>query len=234
MTNSYSTPLTYGPTNMPVEYAGMQPQKKKDKSIPFGIAGLAVGGGVAGYMGYRKNPYMESSGSATDSFTKTVYEKFANTVTGDEKTLITQRKELLKEVDKAKTADNLKSLLENKQMAAKDALGSNYDDIVNNLSETNLTQNKSTIKNSLKTQETNSLQKMKNWITACWDKDKKKFTKADSVTDDAFKAIESATNGAKTRLVTKYAAIGALTTGVVAYIAHKIISNKKQNQVPQK
>lgn len=232
MVNSYSNPLTYGPANGPVEYSGMQPQKKKDKSIPFGIGGLAVGGGVAGYVGYRKNPYISGKGDPTDTFTKNAYEKFINTISGDEKTLVTQRKELLKEIDKTKSVDDLKTLLENKKMAAKDALGSNYDDIVHNLTENNLSQNKSSIKKSLKTQEENSLLKMKNWISSCWDKDKKKFSKADSVSDDAFKAIESATKGAKGKLIAKYAAIGAVTTGLITYIAHKIITKPKQ-QNPQ-
>ena len=63
---------------------------------------------------------------------------------------------------------------------------------------------------------------MKNQIQACWDKDKKKFVKSDSVKEDAFKAIKKSTNGIKGKIMAKYAAIGAVIAGIVGFILGKI------------
>ena len=125
----------------------------------------------------------------------------------------------------------LKTLLNENSLSAKQALNNSYDDIINNVTEHNMDANKKTIKSALKTQNETNIQKMKNWIEVCWDAKGKKFEKAGNVTDDAFNAIKEATNGVKGKLITKYALLSAAIGGVGAYIATKLLSAPKEEPV---
>lgn len=232
MVNSYSTPVTYGTGNNPDQYQ-VKVKKKRNQALSYGIATGVIGAGAGAIIGYKKNPYITSKGTATDTFAKTAYAKYSSAAGTTEKTLATERKEILKELDKIKNADDLKTLLQDKKTAAKEALGTSYDDIINHLSDNTLSQNKSTIKTALKSQEETSLQKMKNWIASCWNKDNKKFEKAKGVSDDAFEAIESATKGSKWKMTGKYAAIGLAVAGLTGFFAYNFIANKKQAKQQQ-
>lgn len=233
MVNSYSNPVTYGATNNQNQYQDVTVKKKKNQAVPYAITTGAIGGGVGAIIGYKKNPFITSKGTATDGFTKSAYNKYSSMAGTAEKTLATERKDILKELDKIKNADDLKTLLNDKKTAAKDALGKSYDDIVNHLSDKTLSQNKSTIKTALKAQEETCLQKMKNWIADCWNKDNKKFEKAKNISDDVFESIESATKGAKWNMTGKYAAIGLVASGLLGYFAYNFVAHKKQAKQTQ-
>ena len=228
MTYSYQNPTTYE-TYTPVKYDSayyVNEQKTSSAAFPT-LAGAVVGGTVGGVVGYKGHPYM-SNNLPKDSFTKKAYAKYVEKVAGSEKTIHTQGKEILKKIEKVKTVDELKSLLQNQQDAAKEALGHSYDDIINNLSETNLGQNKKTIKTAIKTQQENKIQKMKNWIQTCWDAKNKKFEKTTGMADDVFSSIKKSAEKFKFTNMGKGILIGATTTGLVGFIASKIIQAKKQ------
>jgi hypothetical protein len=120
MVNSYSTPVTYGTSNDPNQY--QVKVKKRNPALSYGIATGIIGGGVGAVIGYKKNPYITNKGTATDTFAKNAYEKYSSIAGSSEKTIATERKEILKELDKIKNADDLKALLQNKKTAANAAV----------------------------------------------------------------------------------------------------------------
>ena len=204
MTYSYSSPLTYGPQQNGVYYNEME--YKKPSAAPAAIAGVAAGGVTGAVIGSRKNPYMTKSGEVLDSFAKTAYENYVNKV-----------------ADAGK--EELKTLFEANKEAAKEIcteLKQTPEEFLNRITQDNLNKNKTSIKEKITAGNNTRYQDMKNQIQACWDKDKKKFVKSDSVKEDAFKAIKKSTNGIKGKIMAKYAAIGAVIAGIVGFILGKI------------
>lgn len=226
MVNSMSGPLTYG-TQEPLVYENMTPAKPS--SIPYAIGGVAAGGAIGAFAGSRINPYISKSGDIKDAFVKSTFENYIDKAPDTEKNAYKEAKDMLKQIDKVKTADDLKTLAGNHNEAMKAVcadLGQTPDEFLENVTEENLAANKKTIKEKLNAGESTRLQNMKNKIQACWDKDGRKFKKADSVSQEVFDAVQKATNGAKIKIIAKYAAIAAAIGGAGTYITHKIMTNK--------
>lgn len=223
MTYSYSSPLTYGPQQNGVYYNEME--YKKPSAAPAAIAGVAAGGVTGAVIGSRKNPYMTKSGEVLDSFAKTAYENYVNKVADAGKEAYDGGLNILKKIDTVKSPEELKTLFEANKEAAKEIcteLKQTPEEFLNRITQDNLNKNKTSIKEKITAGNNTRYQDMKNQIQACWDKDKKKFVKSDSVKEDAFKAIKKSTNGIKGKITAKYAAIGAAIAGIVGFILGKI------------
>ena len=223
MTYSYSSPLTYGPQPNGVYYDQMSYQKPS--AMPATIGGAVIGAGVGAYIGYKKNPYLTKSGEVIDSFAKTAYEKYVNTVADAGKEAYEGGINILKKIDSTKTPEELKALFDANKEAAKEIcteLKQTPEEFLNRVTQDNLSTNKKTIKEKLNAGNQTRYQDMKNQIQACWDKDKKKFVKNDAVKDDVFKCIKKSTNGVKGKIIGKYAAIGAAIAGVTGFILSKL------------
>lgn len=218
MTYSYSGPLTYG-QQQPMMYDGMT--KKEPSSIPYGIGGLVLGAAGGGIAGSKINPYVSKSGVATDIFSSKV---MSNLPEADKK-IYNQCDTILQAINKSSTPEELQTLLTTNKEAADKVLG-NPNDFMQNVTEENLAANKKTLKEKFSTEKNTILQDTKNQIQACWDKEKKAFEKADSVKQEMFDAIKNSTKGLKTKITAKYAAISGLAAGAIAFVAHKIFSNK--------
>ena len=74
MPSSYSIPSVYSPQ----EPIYSNETYSNHSTAPATITGAIMGAGLGGYIGYRKNPYVNKAGEATDSFTKAVYERYIN------------------------------------------------------------------------------------------------------------------------------------------------------------
>ena len=223
MTYSYSTPLTYGPQPS-VQYDRTN-YKKPTGAVPAGIAGVIVGGAAGAVIGNSKNPYITKSGEVVDGFAKSAYEKYINNIAKTGKEAYNGGLEILKKIDNIKSPEELKSLLSKNEHTAKDIcveLKQTPEEFLNNVSQDNLSANKKIIKEKINAGNNTRYQDMKNQIQACWNKDKKKFVKAETVNEDVYKAIKKSTSGVKGKIIGKYAAIGAAIAGIVGYIIGKV------------
>ena len=142
-----------------------------------------------------------------------------------DKKIYNQCDTILQAINKSSTPEELQTLLTTNKEAANKVLG-NPNDFMQNVTEENLAANKKTLKEKFSTEKNTILQDTKNQIQACWDKEKKAFEKADSVKQEMFDAIKNSTKGLKTKITAKYAAISGLAAGAIAFVAHKIFSNK--------
>ena len=225
---TYSNPLNYGQQQYPMQYEGMQ--YRKPSAIPL-AAGGAIAGGIAGasfgaYKGYSLDSYISKNGNVVDSFARNIYEKHINNSTDEIKEIYNQGLDILNKIKSVKNTDELKQLLETNRKAAdticKD-LNQNLDDYLKNITADNLDANKKSIKDKLNIVNNARYQEMKNQIQACWDKDKKKFIKSDTVSDDIFQIIKKTTSKFNWKKMFKFAAIGSAITAIVTFIAGKLL-----------
>ncbi len=226
MTYSYSSPLTYGQQD-PTMYDGMT--YKKPSSIPYAAGGLVLGAAAGGFAGSKINPFVSKDGKASDTFAKSVHDKVIETAADAEKNSYKQGQEILKQIDKISTPEELKNLADTNKEAMKNVcteLGQTPEEFLQNVTEENLSANKKTIKEKINAGNNTRYQDIKNKIQACWNKESKKFEKADSVKQEVFDAIKDSTKGVKGKLIAKYAAIAGAATGAAAFVAHKIFTNK--------
>ncbi len=218
---SYSAPLTYGPQQNGVYYDGMTYQKPS--AAPFAIGGAVIGSGVGAFIGSKKKSDISKNGEVTDTFAKSVYEKYVDKVADAGKESYNGGKDILKKIDNVKTPEELKTLFDANKEAAVDMcteLKQTPDEFLNNVSKDNLKANKKTIKEKLTAGNNTRYQNMKNQIQACWDKDKKKFVKNENVNEELLKILKKSTSGAKNIL--KGAAIGGAIAGVAGFILGKL------------
>lgn len=230
MTYAYPEPLNYG-TTQPLVYDGMVKKQQKNTTISpsvlYGAGGLVLGAAAGGYAGSKVNPFVSNSGVASDSFAKRVLEKKIESAPEIEKKIHNQSKTILKELKNTNSVEDLKTLL-NTNKEAVDKVFGNSAKFMQNVTEENLEANKKTIKEKFVADNNTVIQDLKNNIQACWKKDENKFEKSSRVNDEVFKAIETSTQGVKTKLIAKYAAITGIIAGLGAFVAHKIISSSQK------
>lgn len=238
MSYSYSTPLSYG-TQTPLSYEE-QPQMdqqvqvygQKRSSLPAACAGAGLGLITGTVIGINKKPYIKN-GVPTDTFTKTVYDKYVNKLAPEtERTSYGQYKEVINKIDKISSVDDLKSLMTNNPEAAKEIettlSGKTIDEYLNGVKDKNLNSAKKAIKKKLEAANNVRYEGIKTQITDAWNSDKKKFVKPDAMDKKMFKAIKSAAAKIKAVCTAKTAAIAGLIGGVIGFAGHKIISHKKE------
>lgn len=221
MTYSYSSPLTYGPQQNGVYYDGMTYQKPS--AVPFAVGGTVIGSGVGAIIGSKKKPNIAKNGEVTDTFAKSVYEKYVDKVADAGKESYNGGKEILKKIDGINSPEELKALFDANKEAATDMcteLKQTPDEFLNNVSKDNLKANKKTIKEKIVAGNNTRYQDMKNQIQACWDKDKKKFVKNENVNEEVLKILKKSTSSVKNIL--KGAAIGGAIAGVTGFVLGKL------------
>ena len=243
---SCATPLSYGPAQQLSYLDPVQPQfrsegnvkpkkrqRDKNSSTPYGIAGAAVGGVAGGIIGAKRNPYMKN-GVPTDTFAKKVYDRYMKIAPEEEKNAYNQFNEVIKNIDKVKDTDELKTLLNNNPKASADIASAltntTAEEYLSSVSNTNLAENKTAIKKRLEHANELRFKNLKNEITnsGVWDATKKKFIKPDSMPEEKFKAIKKTARRMKAGCIAKWATISAALVGVGAVVAHKLIQHKKQ------
>ncbi len=228
MTNNYPIgPIVYSAQNQGNNY---NIEVKNKSSKPYAVGGLVAGaiGGAA--LGAYKNPFVDKAGEATDTFAKSVYEKYADKADDSVKKTYSEGNEILKKLDSIKTPEELRSLFNENKNAAENICretGQTYNAFLDGINQENLAANKETIKEQLEAGNKMRYGDMKNKIKGLWNKEKKQFIEPTSGDRSVYNAIVEAKKGVKAKFIAKYAAIGAVVTGAVAFIAHKIISAKK-------
>ena len=225
MPQTNSLPPVYGP-NTTVQVKS----PKKRSSIPAGVAGAVVGATVAGTAaGIWGNPYFKNK-EVVNSFAEKSFKNFLDK-NSTQKDVLNKIKNFLKELEKIKTPEELKTLFTNNNTIAEDyckILNITLDDYIKTITSDNLAGNKKAISDTISQQCKNKIQLMKNWIQKCWDSSAKEFKKADGISDDVFNSIKEATKGCKLKMVALYAGIAAAITGVACYATHRFTSKKKQ------
>lgn len=222
MTYSYSGPLTYEPQQNGLYYQGQSYQKPS--AVPAALTGAVLGGATGAVIANCKKPYMPKNGEFADSFVKTVYDKYMKNANNSGKEAYEGGLNILKNIDSVKSAEELKTLFKENELAAKDIcteLKQTPEEFLERVTDKNLNKNKKTIKEKINAGNNTRYQDMKNQLEACWDKSKKKFVENDSVKEEVFKAIKKSSEvSAKT--IGKHAAIGAAVAGVLGFISAKL------------
>lgn len=230
--------MSYSYPSYPVQYAVPEPAVYKESygvvnrqsSLPAGVAGATlglIGGSIAGIA--KRAPYMKD-GVPTDTFTKTVHDRYIKKLSETDLKGYKQNQEILKKIDKIKTPEELKTLLNNNPEASKEALSglnNTTEEYLNQITKRNLKKNKAVIKNNLKSANETRYQKIGNEIENAWNADKKKFVKPDSMDEKLFKAIKKSTRRTKAKFVAKYALITAAISGCIAFAIDKLIAYKR-------
>ena len=221
MTVSYSNPLVYGSQK---EINNIQDTRTTSTIGGAFVASVAVGGAGGLTAGIIKNPYISKKGEITDTFARSVYEN----VDSAGKEAYKESLNILKEIDKVKTPEELKTLFNNNKKAAEEVVngtGESVENFLEKINNDNLKSNKNTIKEKIKATNNSRFQDMKNRILSYWDKDKKKFISTNT-DDEVFKAIKKSRFGIKAKTIAKYTAIGALAAGVIGVICTKLLAQK--------
>ena len=223
MSYSYSNPVVYGPQYN--EY--YETTTKKKNTFPMLVTGSVLGGGGGAFLGAKSKSYITKSGDIADSFAKNVYEKSISALKDGTKEAYETRIKILNKIDSLKTTDELKTLINENSKVSKEiseSLGKNIDDFFQHVNNSNLANNKKTIKDILVVKNNSSYQDIKNQIKSCWNNDKKEFIKSSSVTDDLFNNIKKTAKNFKWKNIAKYAGIGALVTGLCGVIIAKLLN----------
>lgn len=229
MTYPYSNTLNY-PQQTGVYY---NDQHYKKSSAPIATVGAVVGGGIGAYMGIKKNPFISTKGEASDTFARTVYDRYINKATDAGKEGYKEGLNILKKIDKIKTPEELQSLLDTNKEATQGLfteLKQTPEEFMSKVTSENLTNSKKIIKEKIDANNKVRYGEMKNQIQMCWDKENKKFIKNDKIKDEVFDAIKKSTTKTKIKTVAKYTAIGAITTALLGIVAKILLTNKKAPQ----
>lgn len=190
----------------------------KPSAMPAVIGGAVVGALGGTIVGACKKTPVNKRGEATDKFAKEVYEK---SLKDEAKNIYNQGKNILKKIDKISTPDELKALInKNKKCLTTfcNDIGQSLESFLKNITDKNFKQNKKVIKERIVTTNNAKFQNTKNQIQACWNSVEKKFKKVNGVKDEIFKQIKNIKNPTKGKMIAKCAGIGALITGVLAFI----------------
>ena len=223
MTYSYSEPLIYGqqPNNM--YYDNMS--NNKSYAAPAAITGGILGGGIGAIAGCCKKTKPYKNGEVTDTFTKSVYEKYIETAADTGKEAYKGGLNILNNIDNVKNVEELKNLFSENSQAAEEIcteMKQTPEEFLNHITDKNLSKNKKIIKEKINAGNNTRYRNMKNKIEACWDKDKKQFVKNEHVTEDIFNTIKKTAGKINGKTVAKFAAIGAVVTGTLSFIAAKL------------
>jgi hypothetical protein len=197
--------------------------QKKSIALPVALGTGAIGGTVAAVIASKKHPYISKKGEATDTFTKNVYKKYAETTTSEEyKTTYNQHKRLLKEINSVKSAEELKTLINNNKEAMTSFNNGNVDDFMKNVTDENFKKNKATIKQHIETSRDTSLRDIKNKIMTYWNEEKKAFVN-DIKNEKMVEAIKYSAKKYKLKSVAKCGIITTLITSIASFIACKLL-----------
>ena len=224
MSYSYQQPMNY---NQVTENPYYNTQVKKDYGKTIGLGCGIAGAGVGTYFGFKKDSFIGKDGTISDDIVKNIYEKHVNKSTDGTKEIYNGGKNIINKIDGIKKSDDLKKLFNTNKEAATNIcsdLKQTSEEFLSSVTDNNLEANKKVIKEKIKASNNLRYQDMRNKIQACWDSEKKKLVKADSVSDDVYKTIKNTTGGIKAGTVAKYALVSAAIAGTIGYFIGKLIS----------
>ena len=219
MSYSYQSPNPYGGTyNDSV-------QTRKPSAIPGAVLGSVIGGTTGAIIGNKKGSIINKNGEFNDAFVKNIYEEHING-SKNLKEIYNGRQNIINNIDKVKNQEELKTLFE-KNKATADSfckeINQTSEEYLSRISEKNIDSNKKIIKDKFITDNKVQYQDMKNQIQACWNKDKKSFVKAESVSDDVFNTIKKSKNKIKYKSTGKFGIIGAVVGAVCGYLGLSLL-----------
>ena len=180
MANSYA--MNAG--NMYSQGGGYQPVRKNSGPSVFGMMTLgALGGGTAGY--FRNRYPVGKDGVVSDSFAREVFDKNLNKNTSsDVKKYFKQLKEVLKKIDKVKTPEEFRKLINaNKYIIDEQCKGISSETLLDAVNTTNIKTSKEALKKSLEGIMDFELLKTKNAVKLGWNSESKKFIKSSEFKD---------------------------------------------------
>lgn len=249
MSNSYSTPLTYGPqqSQYPLRYDNApviqpnqveeyQPQyvdaaaEQKPSSIPAGIAGAALGAATGAVIGLAKKQLVVNGGNVNDQFAVKTYERYLKKVPDTADVTYEQLNKMLSKLNSVKTPEELKTLFADNPEAAQEAcsaLNKTPVEFLDKVDSKNLGRNKTSINKKLEAAKEMKVNSIKNDITTYWNADKKKFEKGANPDQNLYKAIKKTYAELKAKTVGKAAGIAAIIGGVALFGIHKLLTHKK-------
>ena len=216
MANSYA--MNAG--NMYSQGGGYQPVRKNSGPSVFGMMTLgALGGGTAGY--FRNRYPVGKDGVVSDSFAREVFDKNLNKNTSsDVKKYFKQLKEVLKKIDKVKTPEEFRKLINaNKYIIDEQCKGISSETLLDAVNTTNIKTSKEALKKSLEGIMDFELLKTKNAVKLGWNSESKKFIKSSEFKDaKLFDIIKNTKSNMQWKKALKYGGItagvmGALTVG---------------------
>ena len=229
MTNPYAMngyAQTYPDTYSASVYPQAVNQKKGGPSV-LGMATIGAFGGAT--IGAFKNRFpVSKDGNVSDVFAREVFEKnLKKNGSKESKEYFKQLKNVLKKLDKIKTTDEFKNLLNaNKQIIDAQCKGISVENLLNAVNSTNLKTSKESLKKSLEAIMDFELLKTKNAIKFGWNSEKKKFIKTPEFKDEKlFKVIKGIKNHEQLTKALKYGGIGAGIMGVLT-LGYKMLTPK--------
>ena len=217
MANSFNV------NNYPNYYSQPQRQQNGNSYAPAAMLLAGVGGGVVGYC-KSKHP-ISKDGKVSDNFAREVLEKYVKkNGTEQEKNIYEQSRNILKKIGKTETVSEFKELVKNNSKAlSAEQLGMDVEKYVNSVTETNLKENKETIKKIAEGNSMAKIQTIKNQALQCWDKDKKSFKKSDNVDSKLFDIIKKTKSKSQWKKALKYGGVAAGIMGALT-VGYKIIT----------
>ena len=225
MSVSYIAPVAYTQSN----YEAYQ-QPKKKSCAGGAIAGATIGAVTGGAIASRSNPYFEKGGSVVEDFARRAYRGFVDKTDAVSKKIFDQSTEILSKIKKTKTVEELKTLFANNKEVAEDfcrRFGVSVDKFLESVTKHNFKENKVLIKNWLEQDIDRQLRPMKNWIQACYNKADKVFEQVASVSDDAYKAIQSAIKKGNFGKIVKSAGVVGAVGALAGWCIHNLAKSIK-------
>ena len=220
MSYNYSTPQIYNPQTM-VNY------ENKKSGLPLVGLGAAAGGIAGGVTASKRMPALVKK-DVEDSFAKAVHNKYIKKVAPEsDKALSKQLAAVIRKIGRIKTVDDLKALLK-KNPEVENIISK---DLVENVTESTLSSNKATIKNSVLAKSKEHLQATKNKIISCWDAENKKFVENSNIEEKTYKIIKKTADKFKTNAVAKSVIIWGAVAGAAVAIVRKLANIKKSQKV---
>ena len=233
MTNYYS--MNGFPQDTQANFVNQQNYNSKKSNtisntavLTSGVTGM-LGGGAIGYF---KNRYPVKNGTVSDTFAKIAFNNYIDKgLSGDDKEFFKQLGNIKRKLDKIKTPEEFKKLLnDNRAVTDKIYNGVPLDTVCESVTSESISGKISALKTNLESAYNNNLQNMKDTVKMCWDTDKKKFVKPDTLTNNKiFEAIKSTKNSIQWKSALKYGGIGAGILGGLA-LAYKLLTNSSDNK----
>lgn len=207
-------------------------QNQSSNKVPF--LGVTALGGItgAGIGFFKNNSPVSKNGKVSDTFAQKAFDKhIKNNLSKDGKEFFTQVKNILSKIDSVKTVEDFKKLLNNnKKVCSTDINGFSADSILKTLTTENVKSKASALKSGLQHWLDYNVKNMKDSISACWDKESKKFVKPNNMDDKIFKTIKNTGTNSKTVKILKHAGIGAAIAGGLAIVYNLFASRFTSRQ----
>lgn len=223
MSYNYTVPQNYYPQNTGV-YNGVEQKKSSSPLVGLGIVGCGTIGGVVA----SRNTHYLKNGDVKDSFAKTVHGQYIKQAASDSEKLASEQiNNVVKGLKHVKTADELKTLLNNNPKV-KGKISANF---LKSVNDNNIENNIATVKETVIAQKKQGLRTIKNKIAECWNAENKTFVKTRRVNEDTFKIIEKCAKKFKAGVIAKAIVICGAAGALKGYIADRIIQKKKSQKV---